>query len=245
MPELAIIAALPREVSDFVKGWKRAEREHDGRQFTFFERDEIVLVCGGIGVQAARRAAETAFALYGVKGLWSVGFAGALKEDLRVGDVIAPSTVIDSRDGSRSVIGGGKGVLLTHIAVAGREQKKKLSETYGAEAVDMEAAGVAAAANAHNLKFRAIKVISDDLNFEMPAESAFDRFIDGQGRFREGKFATFVAIRPWLWGGTMQLARNSRRASHSLAEDLRGRIRQVHSGEPLTANAIAGNMNRI
>ncbi len=51
---------------------------YDGRSFVFFERDDMVVVCGGIGVEAARRAAEAVIALYHPALLQSVGFAGAL-----------------------------------------------------------------------------------------------------------------------------------------------------------------------
>src|SRR5580698_4927781 len=64
MPRLAMVAALEREVSRLTKGWSRVEQEYEGRSFVFRERDETVVVCGGIGFEAARRAAEAVIALY-------------------------------------------------------------------------------------------------------------------------------------------------------------------------------------
>ncbi|MGC1964198.1 MAG: hypothetical protein WA676_15785, partial [Candidatus Sulfotelmatobacter sp.] len=87
MPRVALVAALEREVSGLTKSWSRVEHQYDGRRFVFFERDEMVIVCGGIGVEAARRAAEAAIALYSPALLQSVGFAGALDAGLRVGDL--------------------------------------------------------------------------------------------------------------------------------------------------------------
>ena len=58
MPEVAIVAALERELRPLVREWKVAEREHAGRRFRFFESDRAVVVCGGIGPEAARRATE-------------------------------------------------------------------------------------------------------------------------------------------------------------------------------------------
>src|SRR5271167_2956542 len=100
MPKVAIIAALEREVSGLIKGWHRVERQYEGRSFVFFERDEVVVVCGGIGLEAARRAAEAVFALYHPALLLSVGFAGALDAGLHVGDLFMPTVSIDARDGS-------------------------------------------------------------------------------------------------------------------------------------------------
>src|ERR1700733_6563118 len=98
---VALVAALNREISALVKNWTRTQREYEGRQFTFFERDDMVAVCGGIGLEAARRAAEAVIALYRPARLESVGFAGALHVSLDSGHVFAPSVVIDARDGSR------------------------------------------------------------------------------------------------------------------------------------------------
>ncbi len=226
MPKVAIVAALEREVSGLTKSLSRVEHQHDGRKFVFFEADEIVIVCGGIGVEAARRAAEAAIALHSPTLLQSVGFAGALDSGLRAGDLFMPAFVIDARDGSRIEIEGasalergrqGRSSLVTFASVAGAQQKASLAHAYGAQAVDMEAAGVAAAARAHGIGFAAMKVISDELNFEMPQTA---RFIDANGRFKTASFAVFVALRPWLWRRTAALAFNSRKAARVLCEHL-------------------------
>jgi adenosylhomocysteine nucleosidase len=219
MPKIAVVAALEREISGLTKGWSRVEREHEGRSFVFFERDEMVAVCGGIGVAAARRAAEAVIALYSPVIVQSVGFAGALDAGLHVGDIFMPAVVVDARDGSRVEIGGRdrEGLLVTFMAVASVAQKANLAQAYGARVVDMEAAAVANAANAHGIKFAATKVISDELNFEMPQ---MDRFIGPLGRFRTGSFMGFVALRPWLWRRVAALASNSRKAARMLGEHL-------------------------
>ncbi len=218
MPKVAIVAALEREVSGLITNWSRVEREYEGRKFIFFERDEMVVVCGGIGLDAARRAAEAVIALYRPSLVQSVGFAGALDSSLRIGDVFAPGVLIDARDGSRIEIEGGKqGTLVSFMEVAGAKQKANLARSYSAHAVDMEASAVAAAACAHGIKFGTIKVISDDLDFEMPGMA---RFIDPQGRFKTGSFALFAALRPWLWLRVAALARNSRKAATALGEHL-------------------------
>jgi hypothetical protein len=103
------------------------------------------------------------------------------------------------------------------MAVAGIDQKVNLARAYGARAVDMEAAAVAAAARAHAIPFAATKAISDEYDFEMPQTA---RFIDSQGRFRTASFAIFAALRPWLWKRVVQLAGNSHKAGRALGEHL-------------------------
>ncbi|MFZ0774839.1 MAG: hypothetical protein WCA49_14340 [Candidatus Sulfotelmatobacter sp.] len=217
MPKIAIVAALEREVSPLIKNWSRIQREHEGRWFTFFERGEVVVVCGGIGVESARRAAEAVIALYRPVLIQSAGFSGALDANLRVGDRFSPSLVLDARDGSRIQLPGGEGTLVTFSAVAGAGQKAKLAQAYGARAVDMEAAAVAASASSHGIAFGVTKVISDEFDFEMPDLSAF---IDAEGRFRAMQFIFFSALRPWLWKRLAILAGNSRTAALALSAHL-------------------------
>src|SRR5215472_12474110 len=139
MPEVAIVAALQREVAPLVRSWRVSDQEHGGKKFRFFESGNAVVVCGGMGFEAARRATEAIIALYRPSVVLSVGFAGALDETLRVGDVVEARSVLDARDGSRTETGSGSGVLVSFPAIAGAEQKKKLAKSYGAQAVDMEA----------------------------------------------------------------------------------------------------------
>jgi nucleoside phosphorylase len=218
MPRLAIVAALEREVRPLVTSWRVSEREHGGRSFRFFENGEVVLVCGGIGAAAARRAAEAVIAIFDPKMVCSAGFAGALDGSLRVGDIVRPRTVINAGDASQAFIPGGKGVLVSFEAVASPEQKSKLRESFAAQAVDMEAAAVARSAEARGKEFSAVKAISDESEFEFPA---MERFVDPNGRFSELRFAGYTAIRPWLWARVVQLVRNSHRAAHSLCMSLR------------------------
>jgi adenosylhomocysteine nucleosidase len=243
MPKVAIVAALEREVSGLTRSLSRVEHQYDGRRFVFFEADEIVLVCGGIGVEAARRAAEAVIALYSPTLLQSVGFAGALDAGLGVGDLFMPAIVIDARDGSRIEIEGAPGLergrqgrssLVTFTSVAGAHQTASLAKAYGAQAVDMEAAGVAAAARAHGIRFAATKVISDELDFEMPQTA---RFIAANGRFKTANFAAFVALRPWLWRRTATLAANSRKAARVLSEHLKHYRQELNrSPSPVAAS---------
>jgi len=222
--KIAIVAALEREVRPLLKRWHSVEREYEGRQFKFFESGESVLVCGGIGAEAARRATEAVIALYRPGLVQSVGFAGALDSTLKLGEIFSPSRVIDARDGSSVETGIGCGVLVSADSIAGVEQKVKLAESYGAQAVDMEAAAVARGAQAQGVRFMAVKAISDESSFAMPA---MDHFIGGDGQFRTLRFVIFAALRPWLWPRVIQLARNGAKASRALCAELNRYIHQA------------------
>ena len=217
MSKIAIVAALEREVRPLIKGWHVDEQQHSGREFRFFQSEKAVLVCGGIGAEAARRAAEAVIMLYQPGIVYSVGYAGSLDPALGVGEIMRPARIIDTRDGSSVAIAGGEGVLVTGGGVASPAQKRTLRDSFAAQAVDMEASAVARAAQARGIDFGVVKAISDAFDFALPAN---DGFVDSQGRFMEMRFATYVAVRPWLWGRVAKLARNSRKATRALCRAL-------------------------
>jgi nucleoside phosphorylase len=225
--KIAIIAALEREVAPLIKNWAPTATHHEGREFKFFESDYAVLVCGGIGAESARRAAEAVIQEYSPEVLISAGVAGALVSELRIGETIFPAVVVDTKDGSRhetavqnAPISGSslaRTVLVTYPEIASADQKNQLAKSYGAHAVDMEAAAIARAAQAHGLQFLAIKAISDDLKFDI---SELNRFVVG-GRFATRSLIFYLVPRPWLWPKMIRLARNTRFASESLCAWLR------------------------
>jgi len=227
MPKIAIVAAIEREIRPLIKNWPATKIDHEGHAFTFYESEYAVAVCGGIGAEVARRAADAMIVRYSPELLISAGVAGALVPELHVGETIFPSTVIDTQDGSRhqtaihnAALGGSslaRTVLASYPEIASVAQKQQLAKSYGAHAVDMEAAAVARAAQAHNLSFLAIKAISDESNFELPEMSRFIR----DGKFLTKRFILHVALRPWLWLKMIRLARNTQLASHSLCAWLR------------------------
>jgi nucleoside phosphorylase len=219
MPRIAFIAAMEREVRPLIRSWKVRVIEHDGRRYRLFENSEAALVCGGIGAEAARRATEAAIRAVNPGRVVSAGFAGALDASLQVGDVLHPRTVINAADGARTDAGWGDGVLVSLATVAGKEQKIRLRNAYAASAVDMEAAAVAQGAATRGVEFAALKAISDAADFSLPS---FDGFVASDGSFRSVKFAIHVALRPWLWGTALALARNSLRASAALCSALEG-----------------------
>jgi adenosylhomocysteine nucleosidase len=228
--KIAIIAALKREIQPLVRNWSPSSVLHEGREFTFYEGDHAVVVCGGIGAEAARRATEAAIVHYSPDLLISAGVAGALVPELNVGDTIFPAIFIDTQDGSRhetaihhAPLGNtalGRTILASYPEIASVAQKQQLAKSYGAHAVDMEAAAVARAAQSHNLPFLAVKAISDDAHFEIPEMNRFVR----QGRFETKLFLFHVALRPWLWLRVIRLARNTRIASDNLCAWLRNSV---------------------
>jgi len=136
-PKLAIVAALEREIHPLVRDWPAVLKEHGGRTFRFYENGDTVVICGGIGAEPARRAAEAVIALYAPEVIYSAGFAGALDPVLKVANILVPARLVDAGDASVVETGTGRGTLVTFAAVATPQQKAKLAKSFGAQAVDM------------------------------------------------------------------------------------------------------------
>ncbi|MGE5735361.1 MAG: hypothetical protein ACM34E_09760 [Acidobacteriota bacterium] len=212
--KVAIVAALKREVKPLIKSWTAVQREYSGRPYKFFESNHLVLVCAGIGSEAARRATEAVIAIYAPELIISAGFAGALDRSLRVGDSFVPRHIINAGDGSASETESGSGTLVSFGSIASPEQKAKLGTAYAAQAVDMEAAAVARAAHVHGTRFACVKAISDDQDFDMPH---MERFVN-DGQFSTSRFLAHSIAQPWLWPRVIRLAKNSARAARSLCK---------------------------
>lgn len=209
----AIVAALEREVKPAVEAWRVTGRDYDGRTWRIYENQGISLVCGGIGPEAARRAAQAMVILCKPDVLVSLGFAGALDHGLKAGDSFIPRYVRNAGDNSIADTQTGTGTLLTLGFIATTQQKDKLAEAYDAQAVDMESAAVACVAQAHGLRFMAVKAISDDRKFDT---SGLGRFVR-DGRFSTTRYLVQCMLRPWLWPQVIRLAKNSARAAKTLS----------------------------
>jgi adenosylhomocysteine nucleosidase len=214
----AIIAALPREVKHLVRGWQKQRLPN---KTVLYTNDFAVVACSGMGSARATLAVQAAMAMKPVTTLLSVGLAGACDPSLKIGDIVHAGVVVDTQSGERYSNSQFKQVLVSTPTIASIKEKQRLYESYRAGAVDMEAATVARIAEAHNLPFQAIKVISDDANFEL---QALARFATQDGQFREAAFAAYSLAQPRLWSKLFHLAVNSNRAIRSLTVELESQL---------------------
>ncbi len=235
-----MIAAMEREVAPLTRGWQRCAVTSDARSFAAYETADLVVVISGIGRKNAELAARAAVARYDPTALLSVGLAGALIRSLKVGSVFTPNVVVDAAGGAEyrcsgetgGVIGG---VLVTADEIAGADAKRKLVEGFHGLVVDMEAAGVAKSALERQIGFRCVKAISDEADFVMPP---LNRFVDGDGKFRSGRFAAWAAVRPWQWAKVIALGRNSSRATRALCLWLEKNVPGKASAEKAPAEVV-------
>ena len=215
--DVAIIAALVREVRPLVRRWPLRQLVSGETEFPAFASNRVLVVCSGIGARLARQAAVAVFDSERPRIIASAGLAGALDSQLKVGQIFHPATVVDLGTGARFDSGGADGVLVSASSVLDRDAKRRITGAFGGHAVDMEAAAVALVAGQHHCQFMALKAVSEPADFPMPS---FERFIDSRGRIRTARFVAACALRPRRWPVLLRLARNTSHASQELCRAL-------------------------
>ena len=220
MTRTAIIAAMPGELKPLVAGWP-----HSTRNGTHFwaqrnEEEEWIAACAGTGQSAATRAFAAIEDGGPIDLVFSIGWAGALREEITPGSSHNMAGVIDVRTGERFRCDAEAGDLwlATSPRVADQAEKHRLASTYDAALVDMEAAAIARLAAMRSIPFYCIKGVSDGLHDRLPD---FNPFLTSDGHFRLLPFVFSSAIRPWYWPALLRMGENSKRASQSIAELLR------------------------
>lgn len=223
MPNLAILAALPREIAALVRG-TRPDADLLPQGIHLHRLPGSIVVAAGMGSRRVTLAVESAFkAAPGITTILSAGLAGACSDRLKPGTVTEAGFVINAQSGERHRTAVEGTTLITTHAIASIREKARLAATYNADLVDMEAATVARLAAAHGVRFRAVKAISDAHDFEL---ASLSHFATQHGHFRTGAFALHTALRPHTWRKTMHLGRNSNRALAALTVALKNAIEE-------------------
>jgi nucleoside phosphorylase len=217
--EFGLVAALEREVSGVVRGWSETEATGANGPQRIYLGEKAALICAGTGSGRAYAAAKLLVEKYSPRVLVSMGFAGACVTELlpgvgqmQAGAVFVPAMVTESATGKSFATAFGFGCLVTLDCVAGKSLKQCSVARFGAQVVDMEAAGVAAVAAEYGLEFVAIKAVSDGVDEDLGFVSAF---VKPEG-FETGRFVAHIAVRPWLWQRVAELRVNSELATKAL-----------------------------
>ena len=219
MTRVAIIAAMPGELKPFVRGWQHETRNDVHIWSWRHDEGEWVAACAGAGQDAATRAFAEVEKDGAISFVISTGWAGALSDEFKPGQVYAVSGVIDTRTGERFRVAAWSLELwlATSPKVADEQEKRRLAAAYQAGLVDMEAAAIARLAHMRGIPFYCIKGVSDSLKVQLPD---FNRFITRHGRFRLRQFVVFAILHPRYWRSLVRMGENSKRAAQSIAESL-------------------------
>jgi adenosylhomocysteine nucleosidase len=161
--------------------------------------------------------------------LVSFGIAGALAPNLKPGDIVLSTEVVDDDRnwlGSERLrpqlsdlaleIGAFEGpVLGARLPLATREDKRRAWQQTGAIAVDLESVVVARAAAALGIPFVVLRAIADTAARELPPAALVP--LDGDGKPALAQVLASVVRRPQQLPNLFGVAREARQALQALA----------------------------
>lgn len=236
---IVMLAALPQESRPLLKllgKWRFLAGEPFPTWFRRSSHVELLLVETGMGNERARRVAQHVLSGSRVDLLVSIGFAGSLWPDFRLGQVVCSRELAtyDERCGSPSMVGFRPGSLsgLTafcqihpvqparFLTVDRVRSKAGMAGRFAENptVVEMESTPIAAVAYGRCVPFLGLRAISDESTQEIDWQ--LDSIVDRAGRVRPLKVMCAVLRRPILLGSLLRLWRNSRVAGRNLAKTL-------------------------
>jgi adenosylhomocysteine nucleosidase len=162
----------------------------DWARLTQLGGHNLLLVANGAGALRAASAVDAAAETFQPDAVISTGFCGALDPQLRLADlVVATSVAVADRTYPAQPVSTASphhaGVVCSIDHVAQTAEEKLRLRAGGAIAVEMEAAGVAARAQARGLPFYCVRVVTDlagetmanDFNAALRADGHFDTMV--------------------------------------------------------------------
>jgi hypothetical protein len=225
-----ILFAVEREAKAFARLFPfRASLVPPPAYQLLFDKDDaperwILVGLTGVGKPAARRTLEAILKRSPhVQRVVVAGFAGALREGLRLAEVIAASEVVDEL-GNRWPTTWPEmrhGRVLTCEKMIGEPAlKKELGKKHEADAVDMESSAVAEVCQQRGIPFGCVRVVSDDVN--KPLSRRLMGLVES-GRVRITRVLWEMLRSPRMAVELVWLAKQTRKAADVLA----GRLRQL------------------
>jgi adenosylhomocysteine nucleosidase len=173
---IAVTFALPAESSDFVQRLKQSAQEtNDGFETIRGELHgkPVTVFHTGVGEKCCKQRVEMFLRRQRCRYLLSAGFAGALNDQLRIGDLVLAENfivpelqeIIDLTTGEFIL-----GKLTTSPTIVdGKIERSRLATATGAAAVDMETEFIAAACRAREILMLSLRAITDTPSQPLPA----------------------------------------------------------------------------
>jgi nucleoside phosphorylase len=254
METIGLIAAMPQESEALlrcIKEWKRiALGPFRGVRFRLRDRD-CLLVTSGMGLKRAMDGTRTLLAATSPHLLVSFGIAGAVNDDLRIGDVVVAgnSCLLDmglpgqSRplaslskvawnaaaqvlqpDGARLVAG-------TAITTHGSQVLLQPLEEMVHPVLEMETAGIAQVAAEMGIPLVSIRSVSDGPQAPIPFD--LEVMLDEKYNLRIGKMLMMVLRNPQIIFQSRQMMQNSRKAADHAARAVVAVLSQPSPAIPL------------
>ncbi|QDT43307.1 5'-methylthioadenosine/S-adenosylhomocysteine nucleosidase [Gimesia alba] len=237
--DIGLVCALPMEIQPFLDRCEHVKKYTGGSYVFrggFLDRIKVAAVQTGVGFARARAATQALIDAHSPPWVLSVGFSGALKPGMKIGDIVVATSVCDlhgqelkndvhfPEDPEHGLHVGR--ILNTDEIVRKAEDKLKLGESHQALAVDLESLAVAQICQAEKKGFMAIRAISDDCSADLPAEVV--SILSETGAVRAGAALGAVLKRPESIKEMWKLRGDASHAATRLASFLDGVVVQLY-----------------
>jgi nucleoside phosphorylase len=222
---IAVTFALPAESSEFLRrlgNQSRANRSGISIVRGTIGHRSIEVTHTGVGEKICRERVGKFLANQQFDFLISTGFAGSLKHELRVNDLLVAKnfSTVDLKHASLSNVSIHAANMLTVPAlIDSSEERERIARESGASAVDMETEFIARACAVHGIPLLALRVITDTPTqpFPAPPRVLFDI---QQQRTHIGALAKFFLAHPGRMPDLVQFARRISQARNTLSKAL-------------------------
>jgi adenosylhomocysteine nucleosidase len=247
METIGIIAAISQETQALLQRIGQWERIPLGPfhayRFRLLERD-CLLIESGMGIQRAANAARALLAVADPQFFISFGVAGAVEDDLQVGDVVIASKtcILDQgipgqfyrlasfSDAARRAaaqaleLRGARYYSGTAITTPGSQIVLQQSQTIEHPVLEMETAGIAQVLEEKGIPLLSVRAISDCPREPIPFD--LNGTTDEEGSLRLGRLILMVMRQPKILFQSRRLLRNVRRAAANAAIALTAALQQ-------------------
>lgn len=241
METIGMIAAMSLEskaLLRFIGKWERtAIGTFRGYHFRLSDRD-CFLVESGVGIRRARDAARALLKATSPQFLVSFGVAGAVKNDLNIGDVViaSQSCLLDKGNpvqfqrladlsaaawqAASQAMGSRKARLFsgTAITTRGSQVVQLQPETMAFPVLEMETAGIARVAAERGIPLVSLRAVSDRPQAPIPFD--LELVTDEESNLQISKIIGMVLHHPDIILHYTQLMRNVRSAAENAATSL-------------------------
>jgi nucleoside phosphorylase len=216
---------LPAESSEFLRrlgNQSRANRSGISIVRGTIGHRSIEVTHTGVGEKICRERIGKFLANQQFDFLISTGFAGSLKHELRVNDLLVAKnfSTVDLKHASLSNVSIHAANMLTVPAlIDSSEERERIARESGASAIDMETEFIARACAVHGIPLLALRVITDTPTqpFPAPPRVLFDI---QQQRTHIGALAKFFLAHPGRMPDLVQFARRISQARNTLSKAL-------------------------